>query len=196
MKNAKELILERAFILMLENGLDGLSVSALQAESGLSRGLLYRYYKNKDDLILEVCKRYFFERYFSFYGDLNSITLGEFIELSEKSARSLFKTLEKNSSKKIDILRYNMLYAEVVERMPEFKNYAASEIKKLRVVLRNAIDRGEIKNLPLPFLENVFLDILGRVSCVSKKAPLKVSDIFKDAKCFYKLLFKAPEGKL
>ena len=134
MKNAKELILEHTFILMLERGLDGVSVSGLQEATGLSRGLLYRYYKNKDELILEVCKRYFFERYFTFDVNLNEISLGDFINLAEKSAKHLFKSLENISGKKVNILRYNMLYAEVLDRLPQFRDYAASEIKKMRIV--------------------------------------------------------------
>ncbi|MBS1485765.1 MAG: TetR/AcrR family transcriptional regulator [Opitutales bacterium] len=190
MKNAKELILEHTFILMLERGLDGVSVSGLQEATGLSRGLLYRYYKSKDELILEVCKRYFFERYFTFDVNLNEISLGDFINLAEKSARHLFKSLENISGKKINILRYNMLYADVLDRLPQFKDYAASEIKKMRIVLKNAISRGEIKDLPVDFLENVLLDILGRVACLSSGNNPKISDIFKDSKRFYKLIKK------
>lgn len=190
MKNAKELILEHTFILMLERGLDGVSVSGLQEATGLSRGLLYRYYKNKDDLILEVCKRYFFERYFTFYVNLSEISLEEFMNLAEKSAKQLFKSLENISGKKVNIMRYNMLYAEVLDRLPQFKDYAASEIKKMRIVLKNAISRGEIKDLPVDFLENVLLDILGRVACLSSGNTPKISDIFKDSKRFYKLIKK------
>lgn len=188
MKNAKELILEKTFFLLLENGLEGISVSKVQKITGLSRGLLYRYFKNKSDLILEVCKRYFFERYFPFKGNLDEITLYDFINLSEKSAAKLFKLLEKNLGKKINILRYNMLYAEVIDKEPLFKSYAANEIKKMKIVLNNAIKNKEIKKLPNEFIENVFLDIMGRVTDISKDNNPKISDLFKDVKIFYKLL--------
>lgn len=189
MKNSREQILEKTFLLLLENGLDGLSISKLQECSGLSRGLLYRYFDSKSDLILNVCKRYFFERYFTFCGDLNKISLCDFIALSQKSAKNLFESLEKLLGKKVDILRYNMLYAEVLQNEPLFLKYARNEIGKMRIVVKNAIKNGEIKKGISPeFLENVFLDILGRVACISKNNKVSFSDTFKDCITFYNLI--------
>ena len=67
MKDTREKILEKTFMLLIRKGYDSVSVSDIQKELGMSRGLLYCYFKNKSDLILAVCalrraRRFFLRR--------------------------------------------------------------------------------------------------------------------------------------
>ena len=63
MKDTRERILETTFMLLIKNGYDSVSVTDIQKELGISRGLLYCYFKNKSDLIIAACMQYFFDGY-------------------------------------------------------------------------------------------------------------------------------------
>lgn len=53
----RDLILQRTFVLLLHKGYDGVSVSDIQQDVGIARGLLYHYFENKEELFAEVVKR-------------------------------------------------------------------------------------------------------------------------------------------
>ena len=53
MKQTKEKILEAAFVLMLKNGINGVSTSDIANALGVARSLPYKHFKNKKELVLE-----------------------------------------------------------------------------------------------------------------------------------------------
>lgn len=56
-------------------------------------------------------------------------------------------------------------------------------------VLNRARKNGEIKNISDVFIQNVFLDILGRVSCLHETLPENcINSIISDIRTFYKLI--------
>jgi AcrR family transcriptional regulator len=55
----RELILQKAFVLFLQHGYDGMSMLKLQEETGLSRGALYHHFKSKDQLFTEVIETFY-----------------------------------------------------------------------------------------------------------------------------------------
>ena len=77
---SEELILERTFELLLLKGFDAVSISDIQQATGLSRGLLYHYYKNKEDLFIQVTEKYFI-RIFDFEVERTAnYTVFEFVD--------------------------------------------------------------------------------------------------------------------
>ncbi len=50
----KEAIMETAMRLFADNGFDGVSVSMLAKEAGISKGLLYNYFDSKEALLKEI----------------------------------------------------------------------------------------------------------------------------------------------
>jgi len=52
--NRKAEILEAAIELFAEKGFQGASISLLAKKAGISKGLVYNYFSNKDDLVKEV----------------------------------------------------------------------------------------------------------------------------------------------
>ena len=60
-KNGKEkkrlLIIEAAEKLILEKGLEKLNMDEVAEEAGVSKGALYLYFQNKDDLVLGICAK-------------------------------------------------------------------------------------------------------------------------------------------
>lgn len=61
MKYNKEDILKRSFEVFMNEGYDSASISVLQSELGMSRGAMYRYFKNKEELFISVVDRYIFD---------------------------------------------------------------------------------------------------------------------------------------
>ena len=163
MKDTREKILETTFILAVEKGYDGVRVSDIQEKLEMSRGLLYRYFENKSDLIFAACRRYFFDGYLNNI-DLDNITLKDFISHIQEVEDSLACV----NGQKMDILKYNTLYSHAIMREPKFKDYALGEFAKGVKVIRNAIKRKEIKKLPENFIGATILSILGRTSYITE----------------------------
>jgi len=56
--NKRDRIIEVAFLLSLKNGFDKVSIKQIQEESKLSTGLIYHYFKNKDEILVAMFDKY------------------------------------------------------------------------------------------------------------------------------------------
>ena len=72
-KDKKELLLEAATKLFVERGLHATPTSAISKEAGVSVGILFHYFKTKDDLIDELYISLKKEFSNSIFKDINSI---------------------------------------------------------------------------------------------------------------------------
>ena len=184
-KNTREKILEETFLLLLENGYDNVSVSEIQHRLGISRGLLYIYFKSKSDLLFEACRTYFFDRFMTNI-DFEKISLRDFIS----HVRKVIFTLTKINGKEIDILKYNTLCSHLLIQNPDFKSFALEQFSMARKVIRRAIKSGEIKNVPESFVGATLLAILGRTSYITQtpgKSYVR-KRILEDIESFYDII--------
>jgi len=55
-ENAREKLLARGKIILVEEGYAGLAISRLTAECGMAAGTFYNYFKSKDELIFQIMK--------------------------------------------------------------------------------------------------------------------------------------------
>lgn len=55
----KEQVLQAAKNCIIQNGVSNLSMKAIASEAGVSTGIIYHYFKNKEDLLLQVLKETF-----------------------------------------------------------------------------------------------------------------------------------------
>lgn len=55
----KEQVLEAAKNCIIQSGISNLSMKAIAAEAGVSTGIIYHYFSNKEDLLLQVLKKAF-----------------------------------------------------------------------------------------------------------------------------------------
>lgn len=195
-KNAKDLILEKTFLLLLEKGYGNVSVSDIQKKLGMSRGLLYRYFKDKSDLMFNACGQYFLWRYFSSDIDYDKITMGDFVRHIMNSQKELIDLLGKRKGAEVSIIDYNRLYVEVVSCEEKFRALAIKEIGRTREIILKAMEKGEIsKRIPLDFVESTFQDIWGRVVFLSPEDAMNDEITFKtlrDIAIFYNLI-KSPK---
>ena len=54
-ENKEQLIRQKAIEMIVKNGLDGFGVNKLAREAGVSPATIYIYYKDKEDLITQLC---------------------------------------------------------------------------------------------------------------------------------------------
>lgn len=159
--DTREKILQTTFLLLIEKGYDRISITDIQKESGVSRGLLYYFFKNKTDLLFAACRKYFFDRYMTV--DVDTISFRGFLD----HIKGVVHSLTDFNGHEIDILKYNALYSCVLVCEPRFWDYIVNELKKASIIIENAKKRGEIKDLPTHFIGATFLSILGRTSYVT-----------------------------
>ena len=55
-ENKRQILLESALKVFSENGYNGATISMIAEEAGVSKGLLYTYFKSKDVLLDELIK--------------------------------------------------------------------------------------------------------------------------------------------
>ncbi len=151
---SEELILERTFELLLLKGFDAVSISDIQQATGLSRGLLYHYYKNKEDLFIQVTEKYFI-RIFDFeVRRTANHTVFEFVDFMckrfKKIARIVSDIVGKASkNRNVSMLNYHFLFYQVMQRDAIFRNKYQATIEKEKIgwesALRNSVSKQEIK---------------------------------------------------
>lgn len=56
--DTKDFILKQTFLLLLTKGYDAVSITDIQKATAMSRGLLYHYFGNKEELFLAVADKY------------------------------------------------------------------------------------------------------------------------------------------
>lgn len=182
--DTRDKILQTTFLLLIEKGYDRISITDIQKQAGVSRGLLYYFFKNKTDLLFAACRKYFFDKYMTV--DVDTITFRGFLD----HIKGVVHSLTDFDGHEIDILKYNTLYSCVLVCEPRFWDYIVMELKKASIIIENAKKRGEIKDLPTHFIGATFLSILGRTSYVTatpSNAYIR-SRILEDIDMLYELI--------
>jgi len=149
MKYSREYIIKHAFDVFMNRGYDSASISVLQAELHMSRGALYRYFKNKEELFISVIDEYFFRIFNRLtLNQENDYTLKQLIEITHRRQKLLINTFTKAGFTQTIFLNYTALLIQAAKHYPNF-------IHRYRVIngrlLRNwkmAIERSiEIKEI-------------------------------------------------
>lgn len=152
MKYSREYILRRAFEVFISKGYDSTSITVLQQELAMSRGAMYRYFKNKEDLFFAVIDRYFFRLY-------NRVLLGldgeeytalTLIEELYRRQKLIIKAFYKAGISHTVFLNYTALIIQAAKHYPNFLSRFIKIQNKLtctwKCALKNSIARNEIRS--------------------------------------------------
>lgn len=121
MKYNREDILKQAFNVFLTKGYDSTSITVLQQELKMSRGALYRYFKNKEDLFFAVIDRYFFKLYNRLPKGINrDCTALELIEEVYKRQQVVIKAFTRAGMTHTVFLNYTALIIQAAKHYPDF----------------------------------------------------------------------------
>lgn len=56
--NIKEQILNSTAVLLQTNSFEAITLAGIAKQAGISKGTLYYYYNNKDDILLDICEQH------------------------------------------------------------------------------------------------------------------------------------------
>lgn len=152
--NTKEIILKKTFNLLLLRGFDGVSITDIQKTTGLSRGLLYHYFKNKEDLFIQVTEKYFVQIFDFEIRKTKDYTVYEFVEFMRKRFKRIAKTIsnivsETDEITEASMLNYHFLFYQAMQRDSIFRNKYKATIEKELIgweyALTNSISKKEIQ---------------------------------------------------
>ena len=150
--NTEDIILKKTFNLLLLKGFDRVSITDIQSETGLSRGLLYHYFKNKEDLFIHVTEKYFI-RIFDFdIRKTKDYTVYQFADFLCERFFRITETLESEfkETANVSIRNYHFLFYQVMQRDIIFRNKYQSTIEKELIgwqyAIKNSINAKEINS--------------------------------------------------
>lgn len=150
MKYSREFILRRAFDVFMERGYDSTSISVLQQELGMSRGALYRYFKNKEELFISVVDEYFFRIFEKILKSTGKdFTIKELIETVHRRQKLIMAILAKINLNRAVFLNYTALMIQAAKHYPNFVDRFSEKERQLQESWRNALENsikiGEIR---------------------------------------------------
>src|SRR5689334_19346815 len=142
-ENKEQAIREKAIETIVQEGFDGLSMQKLAKAANVSPATIYIYYKDRDDLILQL--------YLEVNAKMTKALLKDF-----DPTMSFAKGLEvqwKNRAKYFLEFPLETRFAEQIKHSPFYAkalNMQSAEFKQaMGTFIRNAIERKELK--PVPF---------------------------------------------
>lgn len=151
MKYSREYILRRAFDVFMDKGYDSTSISVLQQELNMSRGAMYRYFKNKEELFISVIDEYVFKLFERLVTEVDpTITTAELIDLIHKRQRRVFSVFSRAGVTNIVFMNYTALIIQAVKHYPDFlmlfKGIHKHLLSSWKLALQNSIDAKEVRD--------------------------------------------------
>lgn len=147
MSDTREIIIDQAFELFLSKSYEAVSISDISQAIGFTKGALYHHFLNKEELFKAVI-----DKYLAFpvaEVDLEKITLKDFNNVLINNIKKLMNTMFNNKAQFVPI-NYITLIADGFKHYKGFESekicYFNTEIGKTKIILDNAIKRGEIRN--------------------------------------------------
>lgn len=187
MKYSKEYILERAFDVFMEKGYDSTSISVLQQELGMSRGAMYRYFRNKEELFVSVVDVYFFKIFDRILKNVKEdLTVKELIEVVYRRQKLIAISLTKVNITSAVFLNYTALMIQAAKHYPnfvyKFKKIEKRLLESWKNALKNSMEAGEIrKDTDIDIICVLFSNTTMREASSNKKGESRFSfDIVRD----------------
>ncbi len=151
MKYSREYILRRAFDVFMNRGYDSTSISVLQEELNMSRGAMYRYFKNKEELFFAVIDAYFFRLFDKLLKNIDKqLSLEELIAVIYRRQKLHLNAFSRAGVTHTFFLNYTALIIQAAKYYPNFlERFRVINSKLLetwRNALKNSIDHNEIRS--------------------------------------------------
>ena len=162
MKYSREYILRRAFDVFMNKGYDSASISVLQEELNMSRGAMYRYFKNKEELFNAVIDEYFFRLFNKILKDIKKDrTLAEYIEIMYRRQKLILNAFTRAGVTHTFFLNYTALMIQAAKHYPNFIDRFRIINNKLisnwQKAISNSINIGEVrKDIDIEIMAIIF----------------------------------------
>lgn len=137
-------IIEDTFQLLLLKGYDGVSISDIQQATGMSRGILYHYFSNKESLFCETIKVKLLPLMkldLEYIKDYNLTQMIDYVV-------SMYDSLVCDKLGNVPIINFDFLFyralQEHIELTKIYNSIRDDEVTAWTNALQNSISRGEI----------------------------------------------------
>lgn len=150
--DSKDHILQKTFFLLLTKGYDGVSITDIQRETGMSRGLLYHYYGGKDELFRVVVKKYLSDFFLLDVEQTKDCDVEEMIDCVVQSYRNAYRSWDECfGESEITIANYDFLIFQMIDKDKSIARLYADMREKEKTMWKDAvmrsIEKREIRNV-------------------------------------------------
>lgn len=190
----KELILEKTLGILLEKGYDGVSVSDICQLTGISRGLLYHYFRSKEDLFEEVVCEFYHLRYTFDRETLKTYTIGEMIVFITRFFTNVLLGFPEGGSRKLFLKDGLILFYQTALHSNKFakqlKKHKENWFAVWKTALLNSFAKGELRNgLNLESLARHFVYLMqGVTSATTENSQDTLYEIEKSLGEFFEII--------
>ncbi|MBK5723089.1 helix-turn-helix transcriptional regulator [Dysgonomonas sp. Marseille-P4677] len=149
--NTEELILKKTFSLLLLKGFDAVSITDIQKATNLSRGLLYHYFRNKEDLFIRVTEKYFVQIFDFDLREIKDYNALEFVNFMcnrfNKISTIISDIVQENEDISYpSILNYHFLFYQVMQRDSIFRDNYRLIVEKERTAWEYSLTNSLLQN--------------------------------------------------
>lgn len=135
----------------MDRGYDSTSISVLQTELNMSRGAMYRYFSNKEELFHAVIDEYFFRLFDKLLSNVDeNLTLAQLIEIVYRRQRLTLNVFTRAGVTHTFFLNYTALMIQAAKHYPgfleHFKDINNRMTENWRKALVNSINAGEVRS--------------------------------------------------
>ncbi len=160
----KEQIIYKALELYLLHGYENVSITDLQSALDMGRGTMYYYFKNKDEIYIEIVNRFFLRPKQEMLRLPDEIRVPDMIEALLRYFRFLEESLMELENRNINTSNVIMLLYTAYHRFPELYRRAyrlyATEQSLWQRALRNSMIDGDVRrDIPLEESAALFTQI-------------------------------------
>lgn len=146
--DSKKYILQKTFFLLLTKGYDGVSITDIQQETGMSRGLLYHYFKSKEELFRTAGETFLIDVFLTYPTQTDGYGLLEMIGYVVKRYKKVYKEWDISyRSSKVSIANYDFLMYQMIEKDRQMAARYADMRHKEMDTWRNAATTSLQNNL-------------------------------------------------
>lgn len=149
----KEHIIAKVFKLLLQKGYDGVSITDIQKETGMARGLLYHYFGSKEQLFVEVTTKYFLVMFNIDMEKIKNYNVEQMIAYTiEMYGAILIKELDGFTKQgvAVSMVDYDFLFYRVMQEnkifAQKYDQFREHEQIAWRMVLGNARAQGVLRD--------------------------------------------------
>jgi TetR/AcrR family transcriptional regulator, transcriptional repressor for nem operon len=147
MKDTREYIIDEAYKLFLNHSYEAVSISVISDAIGFTKGALYHHFRNKEELFRAVIDKHF--AISSVEVDVDKVSLKEYTKVCIEHTHKILKAMFMNEEKFVPV-NYLSLIADCFRHYEGFADnkfqVVENDIQKVEIILRNAIERGEIRS--------------------------------------------------
>lgn len=198
-KNTKERILKEVFKLMLTQNVEKITISVLEKKLNLTRGAIFYYFSNKDEIIEMTVQHYITQINNIFLANPKSVqkSLESYINMLNEELQNFVEWLKKEANILTPNIAFIHFYIQGETHFPFFSEkiheLLTIEEYNLTQTIKNAIKNKEIKEIASPheiakIFINMYISILFRTNDITKNTIIDKKFLNQQTKTIYNLL--------